>query len=103
MGKTAKIMRKAYYIECKIFVHSGEDYYMMCSDLGTMPFIELSQKKGIARYETMIKTYNNLLNYQTVKEYTPEEIGIGNCMAKTELHHKKFHHITFISLYQIWI
>ena len=96
-------MRKAYYIECKTFVHSGEDYYMMCSDLGTMPVIAMSQKQGEMRYKKMIETYNNLLNYQTAKEYTPDEIGIGNCMAKTELHHKKLGNITIISLYQIWI
>lgn len=96
-------MRKAYYIESKTFVSSGDGYYIMCSDLGTMPVIATSLKQGEKRYLRMIETYNNLLNYETTKEYTPDELGIGNCLAKTELHHKKLDNITIVSLYQIWI
>lgn len=96
-------MRKAYYIECKTFVDSANGFSIMAADMGTMPVIATSMKQGEKRYRKMIETYNNLLNYETSKEYTPEEIGVGNCMAKTELHHKTLGHITFICLYQIWI
>lgn len=96
-------MRKAYYIECKTSVDLGNGYIGMPSDMGTMPNIATSKKQGEKRYHKMIETHNNLLNYETVKEYTLEEIGIGNCLARTELHHKKFGLLKFISLYQIWI
>ena len=96
-------MRKAYYIENKTFVTTGEGYDVMCADLGSMPVIATSQKQGEKRYQIMIETYNNLLNYETVKEYTPDEIGIGNCLAQTELRHKTLGNRTIISLYQIWI
>ena len=96
-------MRKAYYIECKTFVDSFQGFSMMAADMGTMPVIATSKKQGEKRYLKMIETYNNLLNYETSKEFTPEEIGEGNCLAKTELHHKTLGHITFINLYEIWI
>ena len=96
-------MRKAYYIENKTFIDDGRGHDIMCADLGTMPVIETSMKQGKNRYIKMIETYNNLLNYETYKEYTPEEIGVGNCIAMTELRHKSLGHRTIISLYQIWI
>lgn len=96
-------MRKAYYIECKTFVDSGNGFDMMCADLGTMPVIATSKKQGEKRYLKMIETYNNLLGYETKKECTPEEIGVGNCMARTELQHKTLGHRTIISMYQIWL
>lgn len=96
-------MRKAYYIECKTFVDSYNGHSIMCADMGSMPVIATSKKQGEKRYLKMIETYNNLLDYKTTKEYTPEEIGIGNCLAKTELHHNTLGNITFICLYQIWI
>lgn len=96
-------MRKAYYIECKTFIDSCYGHSIMAADLGTMPVIATSKKQGEKRYQKMIETYNNLLNYETSKEYTLEEIGVGNCLAKTELHHKTLGHITFICLYQIWL
>ena len=96
-------MRKAYYIEIKTFADSGAGFKMQCADWGSMPIICTSQKQGYKRYLRAIETYNNLLNYETIKEPTPEEIGIGNCMARTELRHKTLGHQTFISLYQIWI
>ena len=96
-------MRKAYYIENKTFVDDGRGHDIMCADLGTMPVIETSMKQGKNRYIKMIETYNNLLNYETYKEYTPEEIENGNCIAMTELRHKSLGHRTIISLYQIWI
>lgn len=103
MGKTAEIMRKAYYIECKTFVDDGRGHDIMCADLGTMPVIATSKKQGEKRFMKMIETYNNLLNYETYKEYTPEEIGVGNCMTRKDLRHKTLGHRTIISLYQIWI
>ena len=96
-------MRKAYYIENKTFVDDGRGHDIMCADLGTMPVIETSIKQGKNRYIKMIETYNNLLNYETEKEYTSEEIGVGNCIARTDLRHKSLGHRTIISLYQIWI
>lgn len=96
-------MRKAYYIECKTFVDSGHGFNMMAADMGTMPTIATSKKQAEKRYQKMIETYNNLLNYKTTKEYTKDEIGVGICLAKTELHHNSLGHITFISLYEIWI
>ena len=96
-------MRKAYYIENKTFIDDGRGHDIMCADLGTMPVIETSMKQGKNRYIKMIETYNNLLNYETYKEYTPEEIENGNCIAMTELRHKSLGHRTIISLYQIWI
>lgn len=96
-------MRKAYYIENKTFVDDGRGHNIMCADLGTMPVIETSMKHGKNRYIKMIETYNNLLNYETEKEYTSEEIGVGNCIARTDLRHKSLGHRTIISLYQIWI
>lgn len=96
-------MRKAYYIECKTFVDSGHGFDMMCADLGTIPAIATSKKKGEKRYLKMIETYNTLLGYETEKEFTPEEIGIGCCLARTDLRHKTLGHRTIISLYQIWI
>ena len=96
-------MRKAYYIENKTFVDNGMGQEIMCADLGTMPVIETSMKQGEKRYKKMLETYNNLLDYETNKEYTPEEIGVGNCIARTELRHKTLGHRTIISLYQIWI
>ena len=96
-------MRKAYYIENKTFIDDGRGHDIMCADLGTMPVIETSMKQGKNRYIKMLDTYNNLLNYETYKEYTPEEIGVGNCIAMTELRHKSLGHRTIISLYQIWI
>ena len=96
-------MRKAYYIENKTFYEDGDGRNYMCGDWGSMPVIATSQKQGEKRYHRMIETYNNLLGYETEKEYTSEEIGIGNCMARTELRHKTSGNKTFISLYQIWI
>lgn len=96
-------MRKAYYIENKTFYEDGIGHHVMAADLGTMPIIATSKKQGEKRYQRAIETYNNLLNYETEKEYTPEEIGIGNCMARTELRHKTLGNKTIISLYQIWI
>lgn len=96
-------MRKAYYIESKTFVSTSEGFYIMASDLGTMPIIATSQKQGIKRYLRAIETYNNLLSYETEKEPTPEEIGIGNCLARTYLRHKTLGNKTIVSLYQIWI
>ena len=96
-------MRKAYYIENKTFIDDGRGHDIMCADLGTMPVIETSMKQGKNRYIKMIETYNNLLNYETYKEYTPDEIENGNCIAMTELRHKSLGHRTIISLYQIWI
>lgn len=96
-------MRKAYYIENKTFVDDGRGHDIMCADMGTMPVIATSKKQGEKRYLKMIETYNNLLNYETHKEYTPEEIENGNCIAMTELRHKSLGHRTIISLYQIWI
>lgn len=96
-------MRKAYYIECKTFVESDLGFNMMAADMGTMPTIATSKKQAEKRYQKMIETYNNLLNYKTTKEYTLDEIGVGICLAKTELRHKSLGHITFISLYEIWI
>ena len=96
-------MRKAYYIENKTFYEDGNGHHVMAADLGTMPIIATSKKQGEKRYQRAIETYNNLLNYETEKEYTPEEIGIGNCMARTELRHKTLGNKTIISLYQIWI
>lgn len=103
MGKTANIMRKAYYIENKTFYEDGAGRHIMAADLGSMPIICTSQKQGIKRYHRAIETYNNLLNYETEKEYTSEEIGVGNCMARTDLRHKTLGNKTIISLYQIWI
>ena len=96
-------MRKAYYIENKTFIDDGRGHDIMCADLGKMPVIETSMKQGKNRYIKMIETYNNLLNYETYKEYTPDEIENGNCIAMTELRHKSLGHRTIISLYQIWI
>ena len=96
-------MRKAYYIEEKTFYDNGNGHHVMAADLGTMPIIATSQKQGEKRYHKAIETYNNLLNYETEKEYTPEEIGIGNCMARTVLREKTLGNKTIISLYQIWI
>ena len=96
-------MRKAYYIESKTFINNGDGYEIMASDLGTMPIIATSQKQGIKRYQRMIQTYNNLLDYESEKEYTPEEIGIGNCLARTDLRHKTLGNRIIVSLYQIWI
>lgn len=96
-------MRKAYYIESKTFIEDGNGHHFMVADLGTMPIIATSQKQGTKRYQRAIETYNNLLNYETEKEYTPEEIGIGNCMARTDLRHKTLGNKTIVSLYQIWI
>ena len=96
-------MRKAYYIESKTFITDANGYDIMAADLGQMPVIATSQKKGEERYYRMIETYNNLLNYETFKEYTLEEIGTGNCIARTELRHKTLGNRTIISLYQIWI
>lgn len=96
-------MRKAYYIENKTFVDDSRGHDIMCADLGTMPVIATSKKQGEKRYLKMIETYNNLLNYETSKEFTPEEIGEGNCLARTELRHKTLGHRTIISLYEIWI
>ena len=96
-------MRKAYYIECKTFVEDGAGHDIMCADLGTMPVIATSKKQGEKRYQKMIETYNNLLNYETDKEHTPDEIGVGCCLARTDLRHKTLGHRTIISLYQIWI
>ena len=96
-------MRKAYYIENKTFYEDLYGHHVMAADLGTMPIIATSKKHGEKRYQRAIETYNNLLNYETEKEYTPEEIGIGNCMARTELRHKTLGTKTIISLYQIWI
>ena len=96
-------MRKAYYIENKTFFENGDGQNYMCADWGSMPVIATSLKQGEKRYHRMIETYNNLLGYETEKEYTLEEIGIGNCMARTELRHKTLGNKTFISLYQIWI
>ena len=96
-------MRKAYYIENKTFWDDGKGHYIQSSDLGSIPIIATSQKQGIKRYHRAIETYNNLLNYETEKEYTPEEIGEGCCMARTDLRHKTLGHKTIISLYQIWI
>ena len=96
-------MRKAYYIENKTFYEDGNGHHVMCADLGTMPIIITSKKQSEKRYQRVIETYNNLLNHETEKEYTPEEIGIGNCMARTELRHKTLGAKTIISLYQIWI
>lgn len=96
-------MRKAYYIENKTFYPTNEGYYMMSSDLGSIPVIATSLKQGEKRYHRMIETYNNLLGYETEKEYSLEEIGVGNCMARIELHNKKLGNKVFISLYQIWI
>ena len=96
-------MRKAYYIENKTFIDDGRGHDIMCADMGTMPVIATSKKQGEKRYLKMIETYNNLLNYETYKEYTPDEIENGNCIAMTELRHKSLGHRTIISLYQIWI
>ena len=96
-------MRKAYYIENKTFYEDGTGHHVMAADLGTMPIIVTSKKQSEKRYQRVIETYNNLLNHETEKEYTPEEIGIGNCMARTELRHKTLGTKTIISLYQIWI
>ena len=96
-------MRKAYYIENKTFIDDGHGNNMMAADMGTMPIIATSQKQGYKRYLKAIETYINLLNYERVKEPTLEEIGVGNCMARTELRHKTLGHKTIISLYQIWI
>ena len=96
-------MRKAYYIENKPFVDDGRGHDIMCADLGTMPVIETSMKQGENRFKKLIETYNNLLDYETNKEYTPEEIGVGNCIARTDLRHKSLGHRTIISLYQIRI
>ena len=96
-------MRKAYYIENKTFVNDGSGYDIMCADLGSMPIIATSLKQGERRYHKAIETYNNLLGYETEKEYTLEEIGIGNCMARTDLRQKTLGNRTIISLYQIWI
>ena len=96
-------MRKAYYIECKTFVDSGYGFNIMAADMGTMPVIATSMKQGEKRYRKMIETYNNLLNYETSKEYTPDEIGVGFCLARTDLRHKTLGNRTIISLYQIWI
>lgn len=96
-------MKKAYYIESKTFFTDVYGHDIMVADLGQVPVIATSQKKGEERYYSMIETYNNLLNHETEKEYTPEEIGIGNCMARTELRHKTLGSRTIISLYQIWI
>lgn len=96
-------MRKAYYIENKTFFEDGNGNHVMFADLGTMPIIITSKKQSEKRYQKVIETYNNLLNHETEKEYTPEEIGIGNCMARTELRHKTLGYKNIISLYQIWI
>lgn len=96
-------MRKAYYIENKTFYEDGNGHHVMVADLGTMPIIITSKKQSEKRYQKVIETYNNLLNHETEKEYTPEEIGTGNCMARTELRHKTLGAKTIISLYQIWI
>ena len=96
-------MRKAYYIENKTFYEDGNGHHVMVADLGTMPIIITSKKQSEKRYQKVIETYNNLLNYETFKEYTPEEIGVGNCIARTDLRHKSLGHRTIISLYQIWI
>lgn len=96
-------MRKAYYIESKTFIDEGNGHHFMAADLGTMPIIATSLKQGKKRYLRMIETYNNLLSYDTEKEYTLEEIGVGNCLARTELRHKTLGNKTLVSLYQIWI
>ena len=96
-------MRKAYYIENKTFVNDGRGYDIMCADLGSIPIIATSQKQGEKRYRKMIETYKNLLNYETSKEYTPDKIGVGCCLARTDLRHKTLGNRTIISLYQIWI
>lgn len=96
-------MRKAYYIEQKTFITDGNGNNIMAADLGSMPAIATSLKQGEKRYHRMIETYNNLLSYETEKEYTLEEIGTGNCMARTDLRHKSLGFKTIISLYQIWI
>ena len=96
-------MRKAYYIENKTFVDDGRGHDIMCADLGSMPVIATSQKQGEKRYLKMIETYHNLFSYETEKEYTPEEIGIGNCIARIDLRQKISGNRTIISLYQIWI
>ena len=96
-------MRKAYYIESKTFFTDVYGQDIMVADLGQVPVIATSQKKGKERYYNMIETYNNLLSHETIKEYTLEEIGIGNCMARTELRNKITGNRTIISLYQIWI
>lgn len=96
-------MRKAYYIENKTFYDDGKGHNVMAADMGTMPIIATSQKQGYKRYLRAIDTYINLLNYERAKEPTLEEIGVGNCMARTELRHKTLGHKTIISLYQIWI
>ena len=96
-------MRKAYYIENKTFYEDGAGRNYMSADLGSMPIIATSLKQGERYYHKSIETYNNLLDYETEKEYTLEEIGIGNCMARTDLRHKTLGHKTIISLYQIWI
>lgn len=96
-------MRKAYYIESKTFITDANGNNIMAADLGQMPVIATSKKQGEKRYHRMIETYNNLLSYETEKEHTLEEIGTGNCMARTDLRHKSLGNKTIISLYQIWI
>lgn len=96
-------MKKAYYIESKTFYEDGAGRHIMAADLGSMPIIATSKKQGERRYHSWIETYNNLLNYETEKEYTTEEIGVRNCMARTELRHKTLGNKTIVSLYQIWI
>lgn len=96
-------MKEIYYIECKSFYYAENSVHYQSADLGSAPILVSTFKKAVLRMEKMRETYLNLFGYNLEKNYTAEEIGVGNCYDRFSLVHPVSGIKTIVSLYKVWI
>lgn len=96
-------MKSIWYIEIKSFYNAENGVNHQAADMGSNPILVSSYKKALLRLEKVRDNYTRLFGYYLEKNYTDEEIGVGNCFNRVSFVHPANGMRTVVSLYKVWI
>lgn len=96
-------MKEIYYIEIKIFYDSENGVIHQAADMGSTPILVSSYKKALLRLEEVRDNYTRLFGYYLERNYSDEEIGVGDCFARFILVRPANGMRAIVSLYKVWI
>ena len=96
-------MKAIWYIEIKSFYNADNGVHYQTADMGSTPILVTSYKKAILRMQKIRDNYTRLFGYYLEKNYTAEEIGVGNCFDRVSFVHPANDMQTIVSLYKVWI
>lgn len=89
-----------YLVETKTFYTRYDGFEYQLDDVGHLPMLFTSLKKGMSQMNSCRKVHTEIFNETIIKNYRPDEIKDDDCLDRFETRHNITGSRTIVSLYK---